>query len=181
MYFHFRAATSEDIPVLSELIAASVRELQIEYTPEERELALATIFTIDTQLILDGTYSVALSEEGILAGCGGWSKRRTLYGGDRQIQAIAPELLDPSHDAAKIRAIFVHPAYSRQGLGSAILARSEKAAQDAGFTGFEMGSTLAGVPLYTLKGYRKRETITVPIGAEKTITIVRMAKSANPA
>jgi GNAT superfamily N-acetyltransferase len=178
MPFHFRAACVEDIPAIRELIAASVRTLQVEYTPEQRELALATVFTVDTQLIADGTYMVAMSEDGALAGCGGWSQRKTLYGGDHQVEALTPELLDPVTDAAKIRAIFVHPAYSRQGLGSAILERSEQAAEEAGFRRFEMGSTLSGEPLYLLKGYRGVETIRVPVGAGEGIAVVRMVKEA---
>ncbi|WP_263375124.1 GNAT family N-acetyltransferase [Granulicella aggregans] len=176
MAFHFRAATVADIPAIRELIAASVLTLQVEYTPEQRELALTTVFTVDTQLVADGTYLLAFSEDGALAGCGGWSKRKTLYGGDHQVEAIEPELLDPQKDAAKIRAIFIHPSFARQGLGTAILVRSEDAAKDAGFKSFEMGSTLSGVPLYSLKGYRKLEEITVPVGAGEGITVVRMVK-----
>jgi GNAT superfamily N-acetyltransferase len=176
MAFHFRAATLADIPAIRELIAASVRTLQVEYTPGQRELALATVFTVDTRLVADGTYLLAFAEDGMLAGCGGWSKRKTLYGGDQQMEAIEPELLNPATDAAKIRAIFIHPAFSRQGLGSAILEQSENAARSAGFRSFEMGSTLSGVPLYSLKGYRKQEEITVPVGAGEGITVVRMVK-----
>jgi N-acetylglutamate synthase-like GNAT family acetyltransferase len=176
MAFYFRVATVADIPAIRELIAASVRTLQVEYTPEQRELALATVFTVDTRLVADGTYLLAFAEDGILAGCGGWSKRKTLYGGDHQVEAIEPELLNPEKDAAKIRAIFVHPVFARQGLGSAILEQSENAARGAGFRSFEMGSTLSGVPLYSLKGYRKQEEITVPVGAGEGITVVRMVK-----
>ena len=178
MSFHFRAATIADISAIRDLIAASVRTLQVEYTPEQRELALATVFTVDTQLIADGTYLLAFDEDGTLAGCGGWSKRKTLFGGDHQVGPIEPELLNPASDAAKIRAIFVHPTFSRKGLGSAILQRSEDAAQQAGFRSFEMGSTLAGVPLYSQKGYQKLETIRVPIGEGEGITVVRMVKQA---
>jgi GNAT superfamily N-acetyltransferase len=177
MSFHFRSATVADIPAIRELIAASVRGLQVEYTPQQRELALATVFTIDTQLIADGTYLLAFTQDGTLAGCGGWSRRKTLYGGDHQLEVIEPELLNPAIDAAKIRAIFIHPAFARQGLGSAILERSENAAKDEGFRSFEMGSTLAGVPLYSLKGYRRVETIRVPVGAGEGIAVVRMVKA----
>ena len=176
MAFHFHAATVADIPAIRELIADSVRTLQVEYTPQQRELALATVFTVDTRLVADGTYLLAFTENGTLAGCGGWSKRKTLYGGDHQVEVIEPELLNPATDAAKIRAIFVHPSFSRQGLGSAILEQSENAAKDAGFRSFEMGSTLSGVPLYSLKGYRKQEEILVPVGAGEGITVVRMVK-----
>jgi len=178
MGFRFRAATRADIPAIRELIAASVRTLQLEYSAAEREAAIRTVFSVDTRLVADGTYLLALSDDDRLAGCGGWSRRKTLYGGDHQVEAIQTELLDPSVDAAKIRAIFVHPEFARQGLGSAILKLSEDAAKAAGFSRFEMGSTLAGVPLYTLKGYREVERISVPVGAALSITVVRMAKDA---
>lgn len=176
MSFHFRTATLEDIPAIRQLIAASVRELQLEYSPEEREAALATVFTVDTRLVADGTYFTAFSEDGRLAGCGGWSRRKTLYGGDHQVEIIEPELLNPAIDAAKVRAIFVHPEFARQGLGSLILRMSEDAARSEGFQRFEMGSTLAGVPLYTLKGYREVARITVPVKDGHSIEVVRMVK-----
>jgi len=178
MGIRFRAATSEDIAAITELIAASVRKLQVEYSPAEREAAIATVFTVDSRLVADGTYLLAISDDGRLAGCGGWSRRKTLYGGDHQVEVIEPELLDPAKDAAKIRAIFVHPEFARQGIGSAILAASEQAAMAEGFLRFEMGSTLTGVALYRLKGYREVETIGVPVGGEESISVVRMVKEA---
>lgn len=176
MAFHFRAVTIADIPAIQELIAASVRTLQVEYTSAQRELALTTVFTVDTQLIADGTYILAFDHDGTLAGCGGWSKRRTLYGGDHSVGRIEPEHLNPAKDAAKIRAIFVHPNFARQGLGSEILLRSEDAASENGFQRFEMGSTLAGVPLYSLNGYRKLAMIKVAVGGGEEISVVRMVK-----
>ena len=104
-------------------------------------------------MILDGTYFVAEADDGEFAGCGGWSFRKTLYGGDRQVEQIEPERLDPAVDAAKVRAIFVAPKFARMGLGSLILEAAEQAALAAGFRRFEMGSTLTGVALYLLKGY----------------------------
>jgi GNAT superfamily N-acetyltransferase len=183
MPFHLQVATASDIPRIRELIAASVRALQVEYSPEQREAALATVFTVDSQLVADGTYFMAIAEssekgDGRLAGCGGWSRRKTLYGGDQQVEAIVSDLLDPAHDAAKIRAIFVHPDFARMGLGSLLLEAAEQAAQQEGFTRFEMGSTLAGVPLYKLKGYETIEEIDVPVAQGRSISIVRMAKSA---
>jgi len=138
--------------------------------------ALASVFTVDSQLIADGTYFVAFSESGELAGCGGWSFRKTLYGGDHQMEKIAPERLDPSADAAKIRAIFVHPKFARLGLGSLILQAAESAAVKQGFRRFEMGSTLTGVALYTLKGYQEVERRRVPVGGGEQIEVVRMVK-----
>ena len=120
--FDLRVATREDVAGIRRLIDASVRGLQAgDYSAPQIEGALATVFTVDSQLIADGTYLVALTEGGELAGCGGWSFRKTLYGGDHQIEKIAPERLDPAVDAAKVRAIFVHPKFARMGLGSLTL------------------------------------------------------------
>jgi GNAT superfamily N-acetyltransferase len=110
-----------------------------------------------------------------LAGCGGWSKRKTLFGADRG-PGREPELLDAATDAAKVRAIFVHPDYARMGLGSLILATVEAAAQEAGFTRYEMGSTLTGVPLYRLKGYVEVERIGVPLWNGEALPVVKMVK-----
>jgi GNAT superfamily N-acetyltransferase len=178
MPFRLQVATTSDIPRIRELIAASVRALQIEYSAEQREAALATVFTVDSHLVADGTYLMAIAEDGRLAGCGGWSRRKTLYGGDHQVEAIVTDLLAPAHDAAKIRAIFVHPDFARMGLGSLLLQAAEQAALQEGFTRFEMGSTLSGVPLYTLKGYEALEEIDVPVGEGRSISVVRMVKSA---
>jgi GNAT superfamily N-acetyltransferase len=112
-----------------------------------------------------------------LAGCGGWSKRKTLFGADRGPGRV-PELLDPAIDAAKVRAIFVHPSFARRGLGTLILARVEDAARAAGFRRFEMGSTLTGVPLYRLKGYVEVERIAVPLGNGEALPVVKMVKDA---
>jgi GNAT superfamily N-acetyltransferase len=177
MGFHLRVATAEDVARIRGLIEISVRELQgPDYSASQREGALATVFTVDSQLIADGTYFIAIAEGGELAGCGGWSYRKTLYGGDHQVERIVPERLDPSVDAAKIRAIFVHPDFARMGLGSLILEAAEGAAVAAGFRRFEMGSTLTGVALYTLKGYRETVRFMVPVGGGETIAVVRMVK-----
>jgi GNAT superfamily N-acetyltransferase len=172
-------ATAEDVAGIRGVIDASVRELQAgDYSAAQIEAALATVFTIDSQLIADGTYFVALTDDGEMAGCGGWSKRRTLYGGDHQVEKIVPELLDPAVEAAKVRAIFVHPRFARMGLGSLILEASEGAALAAGFKRFEMGSTLTGVALYSLKGYVEVDRVAVPVGQGDTIEVVRMVKDA---
>ena len=165
-----------DIPAIREVIQASVRELQAgDYTSAQIEGALATVFTVDSRLIADGTYLLALDEDRV-AGCGGWSYRKTLYGGDQQLETIESSVLDPATEAAKIRAIFVHPNYTRMGLGSLILKAAEDAAVAAGFRRLEMGSTLTGVPLYRLRGYRETVRIAVPVGAGEEIEIVRMSK-----
>ena len=175
-----RLATEADIHALHPLIEASVRGLQAsDYTPAQIEGALGTVLGIDTQLIADRTYFVAESVESKrLAGCGGWSKRKTLFGADRAT-VREPELLDPAVDAAKVRAIFVHPAFARRGLGSLILATVEAAARAAGFTRYEMGSTLTGVPLYRLKGYLEVERIAVPLPNGEALPVVKMVKNKN--
>ena len=171
-----RRATAEDIPALRELIAASVRELQApDYSPAQREAALRTVFSVDTQLIADGTYLIA-EKDGALVGCGGWSARKTLCGGDH-FALREDTLMDPQKDAAKIRAIFVHPGWARQGIGSLILEAAENAARSAGFTRFEMGATLTGVPLYRLKGYAETERMDVPLENGVTLAVVRMEKT----
>jgi GNAT superfamily N-acetyltransferase len=175
--FHLRVATANDVAAIRSLIEVSVRGLQVaDYSEAQREGALATVFTVDSQLIADGTYFVALAEGGRLAGCGGWSFRKTLYGGDHQVEQIAPEKLDAAVDAAKIRAIFVHPDFARMGLGSLILETAEKAAMTDGFERFEMGSTLTGLGLYSMKGYREIERKEVPVAGGETIRVVKMEK-----
>jgi GNAT superfamily N-acetyltransferase len=176
--FSLRVATAADVDEIRGLIDASVRGLQAaDYSAAQIDGALATVFTVDSQLIADGTYFVAFAEDGELAGCGGWSFRKTLYGGDHQVEAIAPERLDPAVDAAKVRAIFVHPKFARMGLGSLILEAAESAAVERGFSRFEMGSTLTGVALYSLNGYREAGRVLVPVGGGEGIEVVRMVKA----
>ena len=112
-----------------------------------------------------------------MAGCGGWSRRKTLFGADHG-PGREPELLDPATDAAKVRAIFVHPDFARQGLGSLILKTVEDEARAAGFRRFEMGSTLTGVPLYRLRGYVEVERVSVPLRNGEVVPVVRMSKNA---
>jgi GNAT superfamily N-acetyltransferase len=178
--YRLRLATEDDLPALHAVIEASVRVLQVgDYTPAQIEGALGTVLGVDTQLIRDQTYYIAetTDEPVSIAGCGGWSKRKTLFGADRGPNR-EPDLLDPRTDAAKVRAIFVHPDFARQGLGSLILATVEEAARQSGFTRFEMGSTLTGVPLYLLKGYVEVERIAVPLANGQSLPVVRMVKDA---
>jgi len=190
-----RKAVVTEIPVLRELIEASVRGLQVQdYTPAQMEGALETVFGVDIQLIEDGTYFVAEARaaEGqskaekadgaknvrsgwTIAGCGGWSKRKTLYGSDHWT-GREDALLDPQRDAAKIRAFFVHPAWARQGIGSRILEACEMAASAAGFASYEMGATLTGAKLFGVKGYVAVEEIEVPLKGGLTLPVIRMAK-----
>ncbi len=170
-----------DLPAIKNLIAASVRGLQSEYTEGQREAALASVFTPDTQLIGDGTYFVLVAEERKLAACGGWSWRKTLYGGDHHHASRDAERLDPAMDAAKIRAFFVDPAWSRRGLGTRLLLACEQAAWDAGFRRCEMGATLSGVPLYERHGYRRVADISVDLPGGETLPVMRMEKSLDAA
>ncbi len=147
-----RAAVPADIPALEALIAASARELgRGYYTAAETEAAIAHVFGVDSALVADRSYFVA-EADGVLAGCGGWSARRTLFGGDR-FAAREDDALDPAVDAARIRAFFVAPAAARRGVGAALLAACEAAALGAGFTHAALMATLPGVPFYTAHGY----------------------------
>ncbi|ADW68373.1 GNAT family N-acetyltransferase [Granulicella tundricola] len=180
MPIHIRPLRTDEIPQITALIRASVRGLQAgDYDEAQREAAIATVFTVDTRLVADGGYFAAETEDGILIGCGGWSARKTLYGGDHQLEDKAPDWLDPAVDAAKIRAIFVHPDWARQGIGAMLLHAAEQAAHTAGFRRYEMGSTLTGVSLYKRSGYRELERIQVPVADGQTIEIVRMTKDAH--
>jgi GNAT superfamily N-acetyltransferase len=171
-----RPAQPSDIPTLRLLIDASVRGLQTaDYSPAQIEAALQKVFGVDTQLISDGTYLLAETQQQEIVGCGGWSKRKTLCGGD-VFAAREDSLLDPTKDAAKIRAFFVHPNWARRGIGTLILEACENAAMAAGFTRFEMGATLTGVPLYAACGYTALENLEVPMGGGLTLPIIRMEK-----
>jgi GNAT superfamily N-acetyltransferase len=187
-----RLAVPEDVPVLRELIEASVRGLQTEdYTPAQIEGALKTVFGVDSQLIADGTYIVAEASFGqqgsawrtdvqlerMIVGCGGWSKRKTLYGSDHWT-GREDSLLDPERDAAKIRAFFVHPQWARQGVGSMILQACEEAARAAGFSRYEMGATLTGAKLFGVKGYAPLQLISIPLSNGEMLPVIHMEKRA---
>lgn len=175
-----RLATLADVPSLTKLIELSVRGLQAhDYSAEQIELALKHVYGVDTQLIADGTYFAAEAIRGqnrLLVGCGGWSKRKTLFGGDVW-NAREDSLLDPHHDAAKIRAFFVHPDWARHGIGTMILDACEAAARAAGFTQCEMGATLTGVSFYRAKGYAELEHLEVPLAGGASLPIIRMEKN----
>jgi GNAT superfamily N-acetyltransferase len=176
--FSLRKAVPADVSVLETLIEASVRGLQAQdYSPSQIESALASVYGVDSQLIADGTYFVvqANSAGGAIVACGGWSKRKTLYGGDVW-KAREDSLLDPLTDAAKIRAFFVHPDWVRRGIGTLLLDACEQAAMAEGFRRFEMGATLSGVPLYRARGYVSLENLGVPLANGESLPIVRMEK-----
>jgi GNAT superfamily N-acetyltransferase len=167
----------DDLLVLGPLIAASARGLSRgDYTPEQVEGALRGAFGTDTQLIRDGSYFV-IEAQGRLAGCGGWSRRRTLFGSDVRAGRDATEL-DPAKDAAKIRAFFIHPDFARRGLGTMLLERCEQDAMAHGFTRFELMGTLPGVRLYAARGYQAGERIEWPLGDGLAIPFIPMTKTA---
>jgi len=170
-----RQATADDIPALEELIPQSVRLLSANYyTAEQIESGLRYIFGVDSQLITDGTYYV-IETGGEIVGCGGWSKRRTLYGGD-QAKVEVDSLLDPEIDAARIRAFFVHPDRKRQGIGSRIMQICEEAAHKAGFSTLELVATLPGEPLYKAFGYEVIERFETALPDGTTLPLARMTK-----
>jgi GNAT superfamily N-acetyltransferase len=175
MPFKIRLATFDDIHDLDKLIAASVRGLGMGYYGEKQiESSVRYIFGVDTQLLRDGTYYV-VEAGGQLAACGGWSKRKTLYGGD-QHKGHADPLLDPLTDAARIRAFFVDPNFARQGIGRMLIDWCENEAVQYGFKRMELGATLPGEPLYLAMGYKSisRELAHMPDG--ESIAIIKMHK-----
>ncbi|MBS1787778.1 MAG: GNAT family N-acetyltransferase [Acidobacteria bacterium] len=175
MQIQLRLATAEDIPALDQLMRRSIRALSAGYYTERQiEISLIHVFGIDTQLIADGTYFVA-EAEGRIVGCGGWSKRSTLYGGD-QTKEDADSLLDPATEPARIRAFFVDPDFARRGIGRQIIEACEAAARAAGFTKLELGATLPGVPLYSAMGYQPIERIEHPMPEGEVLPLVIMGK-----
>jgi GNAT superfamily N-acetyltransferase len=170
-----RLARPEDIPALESLIPLSVRELQAAYySPAQREAALGPVFGVDRQLIEDGTFFV-VEQGGEIVGCGGWSRRRSLFGGDHGRTEPDPEL-DPRHEPARIRAFFVHPSWARRGIGRSILTACEHAIRDAGFRIAELVATLAGEPLYAAFGYGAVERYEVALTGGLSLPVVRMTK-----
>lgn len=176
MSWHLRQATTADSAEIQELIARSIRALGAgDYSTEQIEGALKGAFGLDSQLITDGTFFVVESD-GMLLGCGGWSYRRTLFGGDARSGRDAGSL-DPSTDAAKIRAFFIDPAAARRGIGTALLERCEDEARRYGFRRAEMMATLPGKKLYEARGYVPGEKVHYPVGPGVSIEFVPMSKS----
>jgi GNAT superfamily N-acetyltransferase len=170
-----RLATMGDVPALTVLIPASARELSRGfYTEEQTEAAIRYIFGPDTLLINDRTYFVA-EDRGTLAGCGGWSRRRSIFGGD-QMKKVDDPLLDPAKEAARIRAFFVHPSFARRGVGSVILEACLEAAREAGFRRVELAATLPGVPFYRAFGFEEREELELPMREGLGLPVIRMVR-----
>jgi GNAT superfamily N-acetyltransferase len=170
-----RQATLAERDVLQDLIARSARGLSTaDYRAEQIEGALQGAFGVDSQLIQDGTYFV-VEEDGVIVGCGGWSFRKTLFGGDKRRERDAAEL-DPRTDPAKIRAFFVDPAHARRGIGTMLLDKCEAEARLRGFSHAELMSTLPGIRLYSARGYTGVEQVQYEVAPGVVIEFLPMSK-----
>ena len=168
-----RLATRGDIPVLEPLMQAAIDELQKGFLDEAQIRSSHAVMGLDRQLIDDGTYFV-IESDGLAIGCGGWSRRATLYGGDHSNGRDSKEL-DPSKDAARIRAMYTRPGFTRRGVGSLILALCESAAAAEGFHRLELMSTLSGRPLYAAAGFEAIEEVTDASGGVP-VPLVKMGR-----
>jgi GNAT superfamily N-acetyltransferase len=172
-----RLATHDDLEALRALMDAAISELQKPFLDQSQIASSRRIMGLDTQLIDDGTYFI-VEVDGELAGCGGWSRRATLYGGD-QSPGRSAALLDPARDPARIRAMYTHPRFTRRGVGRMILSLCERAARSEGFSRVELMSTLAGEPLYRACGYVPTERVADDRGGA-AVPLVRMEKMLTP-
>ena len=170
----YRLAQCEDLDQLRALMDLAISELQKSFLDESQIASSRAIMGLDTQLIDDGTYFIVTSG-GDLAGCGGWSRRATLYGGD-QTPGRSAALLDPAKDAARIRAMYTHPNHARKGVGRLIIALCEEAASAEGFSTMELVATLAGEPLYRACGFKPYESIVDDRGGAG-VPLLRMRKT----
>jgi GNAT superfamily N-acetyltransferase len=175
MPFSLRLATLDDVPTLKPLMDRSIRALLAPYLPPEGVEASFDIMGLDTQLIRDGTY-VVVEEDGQIRGCGGWSKRATLFGGDHT-GGREPALLDPAVEPARIRAMYTDPDHARRGIGRMVIDACEAAAASAGFRRAQLAATLAGEPLYRVCGYEVVERFTSPTRSGIDIPLLRMEKA----
>jgi predicted N-acetyltransferase YhbS len=174
--FPLRLATPADVPAIAALIERSVRALSVgHYSNAQVESALRYVFGVDTQLVRDGTYYVIRAEPGDLIAAGGWSRRRTLYGGDQTKGADDP-LLDPAVDSARIRAFFVDPAWARRGLGRRLYAVCAEAATASGFQSMELMATLPGVPFYEALGFAAVERTAAALPDGEVLALARMTR-----
>lgn len=169
-----RLARRADLEALRALMDAAISELQKPFLDERQIASSRAIMGLDTQLVEDGTYFV-VEADGKLAGCGGWSRRATLYGGD-QSPGRSAVLLDPTKDAARVRAMYTHPDHTRKGVGRLILFLCEEAARAEGFKKVELMATMAGEPLYRVCGYEPCERLMDDRGGA-AVPLLRMSKS----
>jgi GNAT superfamily N-acetyltransferase len=174
-----RLATPGDVPALRALVETSARALSVGfYSPPQIEAAVAHVFGVDSQLVADRTYYV-VDAPGGPAAAGGWSRRRTLYGGDQMKGAPDPPL-DPAAEPARIRAFFVHPGWARRGLGRRLYATCARAAWGAGFRAFELMATRPGEPLYAALGFAVAERVTVRLPGGVDVPFARMRRAIAP-
>ncbi|MEJ0064864.1 MAG: GNAT family N-acetyltransferase [Caulobacteraceae bacterium] len=169
-----RLALEADLPALRELTDAAIRDLQAPFLSPEQVAASFSVMGLDTQLVADRTYFV-VEDAGQIAGCGGWSRRATLFGGDHSRGRDAA-LLDPAKDAARVRAMYTHPDFTRRGVGRMVLDACETAAAAEGFQRCELAATLAGEPLYKACGYRQIERFAADTPQGVAVPLVRMGK-----
>jgi GNAT superfamily N-acetyltransferase len=169
-----RIAGDEDLPAMREIMRLAIDELQAGFLSPEEIVASHAVMGLDTQLVRDRTYFV-VEADGAIAGCGGWSRRATLYGGDHSLELRELRLLDPAIDAARVRAMYTHPAFKRRGVGRLILDEAERAAAAEGFRRVELMATLAGEPLYRACGYREIERTSADVGGIK-VPLILMGK-----
>ncbi len=176
MTFTHRWATEDDIPAIAALMDRAIGQLQNDYLSPEQVAASRHSMGLDTQLIADRTY-LLVEDDGRIVGCGGWSYRATLYGGDHNPALRDAALLDPAKDPARIRAMYTDPDFTRRGIGRLVLAVNEAAAKAAGFTRAEMMATLAGEPLYASCGYAPIERVDKMAADGVAVPGVRMGKA----
>ena len=175
MSLTLRLAVPEDLPALRDLMNAAIGELLKPFLSPDGVAASFDIMGLDSQLVTDGTYFV-VENDGALAGCGGWSRRATLFGGDHSAGRDAA-LLDPAVDPARVRAMYTHPDHVRKGVGRLILQACEAAAAGEGFARVELAGTMAGEPLYRACGYREIERFSAPTSSGVDVPLVRMGKA----
>ena len=172
---HIRPAAREDIPALKRVMDRAIKELLPAFLPPAQVLASQEVMGLDTQLIEDGTYYV-VEADGAIAGCGGWSRRATLFGGDHSAGRDAA-LVDPATDPARVRAMYTSPDFTRRGVGRLILATCEAKAKAEGFSRCEMAATMAGEPLYAACGYQRIEPFEAETSNGVRVPLVRMGKA----
>jgi GNAT superfamily N-acetyltransferase len=170
-----RLARLDDLGALHKVMARSIEQLQSSFLTREQIAASHHVMGLDTQLVKDGTYFM-IESAGRVAGCGGWSFRATLYGGDDSVVVREPARLDPATDAAKVRAMYTDPDFIRRGIGSRILGLCEDAAREAGFARVELMATAAGVPLYRSQGYESSEDQQFARIGDIEVPLLRMEK-----
>src|SRR5246127_559572 len=180
MSFTLRLAAPADVPALRDLIARSARALSAGYySSAQIDGALQGAFGVDAALIEDGTYFAVVTDSGEIAACGGWGRRRTLFGSSSRAERDEA-LLDPRTEAARIRAFFVDPAWARHGLARMLLERSESAARAAGFATMELMATLPGIPFYERCGYVRGAPLDYPVPGGVHLPMVAMHKRIAP-